>query len=262
MGLSQENLALRFEKVLTPKIMEKLPVGVLTDVIEVYERAGRAERLVEMAKKNRERGPVKRKDESEADGLSSNKRGMVEEFTKHVTRMNEVIYKAVAKCMNLEEDCFLTSQGNKEEITARFSFYPRCPFPDKVQGFPRHADGTTISINLADTEGLEVLNNDQWYKVPVIPGALFVNIGHLGEVMSNGVFKSAVHRVITNSEKERTSVVAFCHPEKLEEIGPVSEFVRAHTPQKFRSFNFITEYKANYLNDYVLGRSPVEAFKF
>ncbi|KAH9604555.1 hypothetical protein KSS87_018691 [Heliosperma pusillum] len=188
-------------------------------------------------------------------------RGMLEEFTKHVIRMNEVIYKAMAKCMNVEEDCFLTSQGNQEEITARLSFYPRCPCPDQVQGFQRHADATTISINLSNTEGLEVLNNDQWYKVPVIPGALFVNIGHLGEVMSNGVFKSAVHRVITNSEKERTSVVAFCQPEKADEIGPVNEFVKANQPQKFRSFNFDTEYKANYLNDYVLGRSPLEAFK-
>ncbi|XP_074297981.1 uncharacterized protein LOC141628784 [Silene latifolia] len=45
MGLSQENLALMFEKELTPKIMEKLPVGALTDLKEVYERARRAERL-------------------------------------------------------------------------------------------------------------------------------------------------------------------------------------------------------------------------
>ncbi|XP_074296438.1 uncharacterized protein LOC141626634 [Silene latifolia] len=45
----------------------------------------------------------------------------------------------------------------------------------------------------------------------------------LVQVMSNGVFKSAVHLVITNSEKERTSVVAFCHPEKLEKLDLIVE---------------------------------------
>ncbi|XP_074321687.1 uncharacterized protein LOC141658714 [Silene latifolia] len=54
-GLNLVNLALRFEKGLTYQIMEKLPAGTLTDVKEIYERAGQVERLVGMAKEIREK---------------------------------------------------------------------------------------------------------------------------------------------------------------------------------------------------------------
>ncbi|XP_074299820.1 uncharacterized protein LOC141630990 [Silene latifolia] len=51
--------------------MEKFPVGVLADVKEVYERAGKAEKLVEMTK---ERGAEKRKAGSEGGGQSGYKK--------------------------------------------------------------------------------------------------------------------------------------------------------------------------------------------
>ncbi|XP_074305977.1 uncharacterized protein LOC141641205 [Silene latifolia] len=69
MGLSQENLALRFEKGLTYQIMEKLPAGTLTNVKEAYDRAGRAERLVEMAKENWEKGSEMKKAGSDGANL-------------------------------------------------------------------------------------------------------------------------------------------------------------------------------------------------
>ncbi|XP_074267000.1 uncharacterized protein LOC141590299 [Silene latifolia] len=44
MRMGQRGLALRFEKGLAPKIMDRLPAGGLTDVKELYARAGHAER--------------------------------------------------------------------------------------------------------------------------------------------------------------------------------------------------------------------------
>ncbi|XP_074303783.1 uncharacterized protein LOC141638275 [Silene latifolia] len=46
MQLSQRSSPLRFENGLEMKIMEKLPVGVLSYLKDVYERAGHAERVV------------------------------------------------------------------------------------------------------------------------------------------------------------------------------------------------------------------------
>ncbi|XP_074315087.1 uncharacterized protein LOC141651267 [Silene latifolia] len=75
MELSQLSLALRFERGLTLKIVEKLPAGVLSNLKEVYERAGHAERLVYIAKEAKEKVGEKRKTDNEGSNQSSFKRG-------------------------------------------------------------------------------------------------------------------------------------------------------------------------------------------
>ncbi|KNA04019.1 hypothetical protein SOVF_203570, partial [Spinacia oleracea] len=151
--------------------------------------------------------------------------GMINEYSNKLATMTEAIYKAMARSLNLEEDCFLKHQGKHGPITGRISLYPRCPCPERVLGLKPHSDGATMTFLLPEkeVEGLQVLKDDLWYTVPVIPGALFVNFGDLGEVMTNGEFKSVIHRVVTNAAKDRISMAAFCTPEDEKEIGPVSE---------------------------------------
>lgn len=110
---------------------------------------------------------------------------MIDEYSKKLATIVEAIYKAMARSLNLDEDCFLKHQGKRGPITGRFSLYPRCPCPESVLGVKPHSDGTTMTFLLPEKEvdGLQVLKDDCWYKVPDIPGALFVNFGDLGEVI-------------------------------------------------------------------------------
>ncbi|XP_074277976.1 uncharacterized protein LOC141601580 [Silene latifolia] len=71
--LSQSHLALKFEGGLTVKILEKLPLGELSSVKEVYARAENAERLLNMTKDAKEIIGEKRKNESEGGGHQQNK---------------------------------------------------------------------------------------------------------------------------------------------------------------------------------------------
>lgn len=41
------------------------------------------------------------------------------------------------------------------------------------------------------------------------------------QIMTNGIYKSPMHRVVTNTEKLRISIAAFTEPEPENEIGPV-----------------------------------------
>ncbi|KAH0850897.1 hypothetical protein HID58_095149 [Brassica napus] len=68
-------------------------------------------------------------------------------------------------------------------MDTRFNLYPPCPRPDKVIGVKPHADGSAFTLLLPDKD-----------------------------IMSNGIYKSPVHRVVTNREKERISVATFCVP--------------------------------------------------
>ncbi|KDO51020.1 hypothetical protein CISIN_1g041077mg, partial [Citrus sinensis] len=132
---------------------------------------------------------------------------------------SQIIFKAFARSINLEENCFQDMFGEQTFMFGRFFWYPPCLRPNLVLGVFPHTDGSGLTVLLPDkeVEGLQFLKDDQWYRVPVIPEAFVI--------MSNGIFKSPVHRVVTNSERERMSVAVFCcpNPEKDIEPGVVNE---------------------------------------
>lgn len=53
--------------------------------------------------------------------------------------------------------------------------------------------------------------------------------------MSNGIFKSPMHRVVTNTKKLRMSVVIFNEPEPENEIGPVEDLINETYPRLYRN---------------------------
>ncbi|KAL5081901.1 hypothetical protein RYX36_010322 [Vicia faba] len=69
-----------------------------------------------------------------------------------------------------------------------------------------------------EVEGLQVLIDDKWINVPAIPNALVVNLGDQMQIMSNGIFKSQMHRVVTNTEKLRMSIATFNEPEPENQV--------------------------------------------
>uniref|UniRef100_A0A803L640 Fe2OG dioxygenase domain-containing protein n=1 Tax=Chenopodium quinoa TaxID=63459 RepID=A0A803L640_CHEQI len=177
-------------------------------------------------------------------------REVLHEFSLSLRKMLEVILKAMARSLGLKEDSFVKEHGEQGSIDTRFGIYPRCSRPDKVYGVHPHSDRSSITVLLSDInvpEGLHIQKDDQWFKVPVIPGALFVNLGDFAEVMSNGIFKSVAHRVVTNSERERFSVAAFCTPEPENEVGPINELISSNQPQLYKKFFALPlEEKLNY----------------
>jgi isopenicillin N synthase-like dioxygenase len=91
-----------------------------------------------------------------------------------------VLYKAMAKSLNLEENSFSDQLlGEQALMQARFNFYPRCSRPDKVLGVKPHTDRSGITVLLQDkeVEGLQVLVDGKWVRVPVVPHAIVVNLG-------------------------------------------------------------------------------------
>ncbi|KAI5593719.1 hypothetical protein BDE02_03G031200 [Populus trichocarpa] len=148
-------------------------------------------------------------------------REVLEEYTSRMQILTELVSKAIAKSLNLEADCFLNQFGKRAALQARFNYYSRCQRPDLVLGLKAHADGSGYTIILQDdVEGLQVFQDERWLTVPAISDALLVLMGDQMEIMTNGMFKSPVHRVLTNSEKERISVAVFYTPEPNKEIGP------------------------------------------
>ncbi|CAK9163532.1 unnamed protein product [Ilex paraguariensis] len=145
-------------------------------------------------------------------------------------------------------------------MIARYNLYPPCPRPDLILGVKPHADGTAITFLLQDkeVEGLQVLKDDQWFRVPIVPNALLVNVGDQAEIMSNGMFKSPLHRVVTNSERERMTLAVFCTPGSDKEVQPVEELIGENRPRLYKK---VKNYVDIFFQNYQQGKRPIEAAK-
>ena len=93
----------------------------------------------------------------------------------------------MACSLNLKEEEFLElwKDEDKDNLHARFNYYPPCPMYDQVVGLKPHEDGTLITILLQDkqVEGLQILKDNQWFQVPIIPHALIILVGDQMEVI-------------------------------------------------------------------------------
>ncbi|CAD6337898.1 unnamed protein product [Miscanthus lutarioriparius] len=85
-------------------------------------------------------------------------------------------------------------------------------------------------------EGVQKPNDDDgvWYNVPIVPNALLVNVGDLTEIMSNGLFRSPMHRAVTNAESDRVSLAMFFTLDTEKEIEPLPELVDDKRPRRYR----------------------------
>lgn len=110
------------------------------------------------------------------------------EFTVKLKEIIEIVLVAMARSLNVEPNSFTEQVGNRPTLVTRFNFYPPCSTPHLVLGLKEHSDGSAITIVLLDkeVEGLELLKDDQWYRVPVpaIADSLLINIGEQAEVIT------------------------------------------------------------------------------
>lgn len=168
----------------------------------------------------------------------SNLRETIDDYTNKIKSISFVIFEAMAKSLDLEKNSFSKYfMEERDVLQGRFILYPPCPVPEQVFGLKAHSDRSGITLLLQDpgVEGLQVLNDGEWYMVPVIRDAIFVNLGDQMQIMSNGIFKSPVHRVVTNKEKGRISVAMFTEPEPTKEISPVDVLVDEKRPRVYKT---------------------------
>lgn len=78
------------------------------------------------------------------------------------------------------------------------------------------------------------------------------------QISSNGMFKSPVHRVVTNAERERISLAVFYVPDPENDIEPFEELINESRPRLYRK---VKNYVDIYFQYYQKGRRPMEAAK-
>ncbi|KAM7267955.1 hypothetical protein ACFE04_010121 [Oxalis oulophora] len=129
----------------------------------------------------------------------------------------------------------------------RSNYYPWCPEPDSTVGIAPHCDPVSLAIlHQDDVGGLEVFSDNKWQTVPPRPGSLIVNIGDTFVALSNGKYKSCLHRVVANKEKERKSIVFFFSPKKDKTVRAPDELVVKDGVKMFPDFTWSQFFEFTY----------------
>ncbi|CAA2971452.1 DOWNY MILDEW RESISTANCE 6 [Olea europaea subsp. europaea] len=119
--------------------------------------------------------------------------------------------------------------------------YPRCSQPELALGLPPHTDYTCITIVLQNSaDGLEIrdLGDGSWRLIPLVRSALQVNVGDYLEVLSNGRYKSVVHRVTLNNEKARISISSLHSLGMDVKMESAKELVDEEHPKGYKESSF------------------------
>lgn len=118
-------------------------------------------------------------------------------------------------------EAFAGSTG--PSVGTKVAMYPECPRPELMRGLREHTDAGGIILLLQDDQvpGLEFLKGGKWVKIPPSTNnRIFVNTGDQVEIVSNGIYKSALHRVMAMKEGNRLSVATFYNPSGDAIISP------------------------------------------
>uniref|UniRef100_M4DGQ0 aminocyclopropanecarboxylate oxidase n=1 Tax=Brassica campestris TaxID=3711 RepID=M4DGQ0_BRACM len=154
------------------------------------------------------------------------------------------------------------NEGMEEdgEETAFFgtkvSHYPPCPHPELVNGLRAHTDAGGVVLLFQDDEydGLQVLKDGEWIDVQPVHNAIVINIGDQIEVLSNGRYKSAWHRVLAREEGNRRSIASFYNPSYKAAIGPAAVSEEG-SEKKYPKFVF-GDYMDVYANQKFMPKEP------
>lgn len=149
--------------------------------------------------------------------ISEDLRKTMDEYIAELIKLAEKLSELMSENLGLEKtyikEAFSGSQG--PAVGTKVAKYPECPNPELVRGLRQHTDAGGIILLLQDDQipGLEFLKDGKWVQIPPSKNnTIFVNTGDQLEVISNGRYKSVLHRVMTFKAGSRLSIATFYNP--------------------------------------------------
>ncbi|XP_072957857.1 flavanone 3-dioxygenase 3 [Typha angustifolia] len=117
--------------------------------------------------------------------------------------------------------------------------YPKNSQSDVMVGLAPHSDYGLITILLQSCDGLQIMDSDgkSWRRVMASYDTLHVHVGDHLEVLSNGRYKSLVHRAVLNSHA-RISVASIHGFPIDEKVSIPQELVDEQHPRRYRESSF------------------------
>ncbi|KAI4343502.1 hypothetical protein L6164_010842 [Bauhinia variegata] len=163
-----------------------------------------------------------------------------EEYCNYVREVAEKIFRCLSLGLGLEGHAMKEALGGEDlEYMMKINYYPPCPRPDLALGVTPHTDLCSLTILVPNqVPGLQVLKDDHWIDAKYIPNALIIHIGDQLQILSNGKYKSVLHRAMVDKERTRISWPVFLEPPPERVVGPLPQLLTEDNPPKYKPKKF------------------------
>ncbi|KAH1130041.1 hypothetical protein J1N35_001419 [Gossypium stocksii] len=163
---------------------------------------------------------------------------LYQEYCEAMNKVSQEIMGLLGISLGLDQAYFKDFFEENDSIL-RLNHYPPCQKPELTLGTGPHTDPTSLTILHQDqVGGLQVFADEKWHSVAPIPGAFVVNIGDTFMALTNGIYKSCLHRAVVNTETVRKSLAFFLCPKLERPVTPAAGLVNAANPRKYPDFTW------------------------
>ncbi|XP_058219411.1 flavonol synthase/flavanone 3-hydroxylase-like [Rhododendron vialii] len=175
-------------------------------------------------------------------------REVTEEYNVELRQVTNKLLELLSEGLGLEGKALRSCLGDEIEFEMKINMYPPCPQPQLALGVEPHTDMSALTLLVPnDVPGLQVWKDGNWVAVNYLPNSLFVHVGDQVEVLSNGKYKSVLHRSLVNKERTRMSWAVFVTPPHEAMIGPIPELINGENPANYSTKTF-AEYRHRKFN--------------
>ncbi|KAH7512821.1 hypothetical protein FEM48_Zijuj12G0130600 [Ziziphus jujuba var. spinosa] len=163
-----------------------------------------------------------------------------QEYCEAMNTLALQIMELFGVSLGVRKEYFKEFYENNDSIM-RLNYYPKCQKPDETLGTGPHCDPTSLTILHQDqVGGLQVLVDEKWHSIIPLHNAFVVNIGDTFMALSNGIFKSCLHRAVVNNTSVRKSLAFFLCPNKEKVVIPPRSLVNSQNPRLYPDFTWPT----------------------
>ncbi|XP_065872868.1 2-oxoglutarate-dependent dioxygenase 19-like [Euphorbia lathyris] len=141
------------------------------------------------------------------------------EYSKAVREVARRLVEGISESLGLEANYIHKALNMEKGVQISIlNYYPACTQPELAMGLPSHSDHGLLTLLIENgVSGLQVQHKGKWVSLNTISNCFLVNTADHLEILSNGKYKSVVHRAVVNNRETRISI-AMAHGPSLDSV--------------------------------------------
>ncbi|WZZ82690.1 hypothetical protein YC2023_103262 [Brassica napus] len=147
---------------------------------------------------------------------------VTEDYSERLMGLAYKVLEVLSEAMGLEKAALKNACVDMEQKIV-VNYFPKRPKPDLALGM-RHIDHGIITSLLQDQVSCLQATRDNGktcVTVPLVPGALVINLGGIGHYLSNRRFMTSDHQAVVDSKSSKLFINTFLFPAPHATVYPL-----------------------------------------